>query len=430
MKILKHILNLSIHEKELLKGSFEAIVFKIGGLFIGYVFIMFLSRNYGAATVGVYQLFVQSIRFSSELIARNNISELKFILKKFILITVFISLVISSIAYVWASDLAALFLKDENLQYIFEVIAFTLPLFAINILFVETIRGFKKVKVSEFLRLFFTKFLTLLIFLSILTSIQFNLSLPIISYSIATILTLILSSYFLIKYLKKYSKNAVAEVVNSVKNRYISTSFTMYQSILLMTISNQLIIFILAYYTEPASVGIYNVAYQLAALSTFVFSAVVTITAPKYSELFHNSSREIFQQTVLFSSKLIFWTTGSIAILTIIFSSWLMSMFGDEFISGSVILILLSIGNFINAFTGPGGLLLDMTGRQSVRRNITFLGIFITLPLSFFFIPTYGAIGLASLLLINKIICNFTSVYYIKNSLGIKIIYIPFLNKL
>jgi O-antigen/teichoic acid export membrane protein len=436
------ILNLSSHKKELLKGSFDTIIIKIVGILVGYIFIMILSRNYGAETVGIYQIFVQSlgiigiivlfgfnqsiIRFSAELIANNNIVELKLLLKKFSLITLFISIFASVILFLLAEKLAVLFLKDISLKYIFEYISYLLPFYAINILIIETIRGLRKIKVSEFLRLFLTKFLTLTFFLIVLLFTQFSILVPIISYSIATILTISLSIFFIYKYIKKYKNNDNSKIKNK---SYISTSFTMYQSALLVVIANQMVIFILAYYTNPANVGIYNIAFQLAALSSFVFGAVTTITAPKYAELFHNESKEHFKETVLFSSKLVFWTTGSISIFTMLFSSWLMGMFGDEFIEGSLILIILSLGNFINAFTGSGGVLLDMVGKQSIRRNILTVSMLITLFLSFLLIPQYGGLGLAYALLVNQVISNFISVYYVKKLLGINLIYTPFLTR-
>jgi O-antigen/teichoic acid export membrane protein len=441
----KNILNTSKHKKELLIGSIQTIFIKIIGLLIGYAFIMLLSRNYGANTVGVYNICLQFItvsglivllgfnqsivRYSAQLVASKNIAMLVTLIKKITVIIFVFALIGSITIYMYSTQLAIILFKEEQLTPLFMLLSFILPVFALNILFIEAIRGFKKIIVSEFLRLFSTKLFTLLIFLFALCLVKFNTYLPFLSFVVATVMTFVVSTYFLIKFVKEFKKYDISGVNDVSHISYISTSFTMYQSIMFITITNQVVIMILAYFTTPASVGIYSVALQLAALSTFAFSAVITITGPRYSELFHNSSKEDFQETVLFCSKLVFWTSGSTALFTIIFSPWLMGMFGDEFKSGSLILIVLSLGNFINAFTGTGGLILDMTGKQSIRRNITLLGILIVLPLCFIVIPHYGGIGLALIILINQIIGNFASVYYVRKILGINIFYLPIFNK-
>lgn len=431
------------HKKELLKGTAETMIIKILGMIIGYIFIMILSRNYGAETIGIYQIALQFmgvmttiaifgfnqsiIRFTAELVSKNYISELKYLLKKFSLISFCFSVILAILVYIFSENLAENFLKDKNLALIFQMLSFVLPFFTLNILYVEFIRGLKKIKTSEFLRLFSIKFLNLIGFLIALWFVEFNNYIPIITYEIALMLSFSLAFYFAYTYMKE------KEVFNTIEEpkkdrKYISTSFTMFQSTLLMIASNQGLVFILAYYTTPAEVGIYNVAFQIAALSIFLFSAITTITAPKYSELYYND-KENFKKTVRFSSKLVFWTTGSLSIMTIILSSWLMSIFGEEFVSGSTILIILSIGNFINAFTGSSGVLLDMVGREHIRRNIHILNTSITLSLSFILIPLFGSIGLAYILLINMIIGNFIGVYYVHKNLDVNMIYLPFITK-
>lgn len=431
------------HKKELLKGSAETMSIKIAGMFVSYAFIMYLSRNYGAQSVGIYQISIQFItamaiisllgfnqsiiRYSAEMVARKQIDELKKVLKMFGFIGFGVSFLFAVIVYAFAEDIAEKLIKDKQLSFIFETLAIVLPLLTLNLLCVELIRGLKKIKTSEFLRLFSTNFFALILFLTSLWLVDFNNYLPIISYEIAVVLSFFLASYFVFKYLKQQVSSELF-VKHKTTSEYILTSFTMYQSILLMMLSSQGLTFILAYYSTPADVGIYNVAFQIAALSLFVFAAITTITAPKYSELYQGDI-EVFKRAVRFSSKLVFWTTGTISIMTLVLSNWLMSIFGEEFVLGASILIILSVANFVNAFTGSSGVLLDMVGKQQVRRNIQLLNVTITLILAFVFIPHYGGLGLAYILLINTTISNFLGVYYVYKNLGVNMIYLPFLIK-
>jgi len=431
------------HKKELLKGSAESMIIKIAGMFVGYAFVMILSRNYGAEAVGIYQIALQFmgimatialfgfntsiIRFTAELVSKNHISELKRILKKFSLIAFSISVLLSITIYSLAENLAEYFLKDKSLALIFQMLSFVLPFFTLNQLYVELIRGLKKIKTSEFLRLFSIRFFNLIGFLVVLWFVKFNNYLPIITFEVALVLSSVLAFYFVYKYIKQKELLDVEEKIK-IDRKELSISFTMYQSILLMMLSNQILIFVLAYYTNPAQVGIYNIAFQISNLTIFVAGSIMTIMMPKFSEIYHNE-RDNFKNIVRFSSKLFFWTAGVLSIITIMFSHWLMSIFGEEFIAGSLILTILSIGNLLNAITGVGGALLDMVGKQGLRRNILLFNTMVTLILGTYFINQFGAIGLAYAVLVRMTISSILSVYFIKKLFDINLVYIPLITK-
>ena len=148
------------HKREILKGSFETITIKVMGMLIGYAFILILSRNYGAKAVGIYQISLQFIviastisllgfnqaiiRFSSELISKNHISELKKIIKKFSFISFLLSIAIATTIYFFSKELTGLLLKDQDLIIVFKLLSIALPFYTLNLLYVELMRGLKK----------------------------------------------------------------------------------------------------------------------------------------------------------------------------------------------------------------------------------------------------------------------------------------------
>jgi O-antigen/teichoic acid export membrane protein len=415
----------------------------MAGLLCGFVFTATLSNKYGAEAVGIYQISVQFIlvvsmislagfnqaiiRFSSELASKNNISELISLLVNYSLVAFVFSVIISSFTALYSKDLAVYLFKNEALSGIFVLISISIPIYALNLLCVEFLRGLRKIKISESLRLFSIRFLNLVLFLLLVSFFDFRPYSPVLSYEIAILLTFALSLLFVVKTIR--SKKEYTAIEECPKNKhYFSASFTMYQSILLMLASSYLMVFMLAYYTNPVEVGIYNIAFQLAALTTFVFGAVTTITAPKFSELYSSDINQL-KSTVMFSSKLIFWTTGILSIITIVLSGWLLSLFGKEFQSGQIILVILSVGNLVNATTGPSGVLLDMVGKQHIRRNILLTSTVVTVVLSVILIGRFGAVGLAYALLASSIMANGLGVIYVNKILDISLIYIPFITR-
>jgi len=431
------------HKKELLKGSVESIVIKVAGMMIGYTFIVILSRNYGAEAVGIYQIALQFmaimvtislfgfnqsiIRFTAELASKNHINELISLQRRFSVISFSIASILAIGVFIYSKELAITFLKDENLAIVFQSLSFMLPFFTLNNLFVETLRGLKKIKISEFFRLFSIRFFNLVGFLIAIWLVKFNNLLPIFTFEIAMFLSFILVFYFSQKYLKEKLVDNEDEKERT-KRDYISTSFTMYQSILLMMMSNQVLVFILAYYTDPAEVGVYNVAFQIANLVIFISGALSTVLMPKFSEVYHND-RDNFKNIVRFSSKLFFWSTGVLSIISIVYADSLMAIFGSEFVAGSIFLIILSIGNFLNAITGIGGGILDMVGKQHIRRNLLLFNTTVAIVLGTYLIRQYGALGLAYTVLVRMSISSILSVYFMKKLFDINLIYIPMITK-
>jgi len=428
------------HKKELLKGSAESIVIKLASILIGYVFIMILSRNYGAKAVGIYQIALRFmtvtalislfgfnnsiIRFTAELVSKNHIKELVRVQKKFSLISSSISTVMAVGVFVFSEELAEQFLKDKNLAIVFQSVSIAMPFFTLNQLYVEIIRGFKKIKVSEFFRLFSVRFFNLIGFLIAIWILKFNNFLPVITLVIAMVISFILVLIFIKKYFKEKLPYNINEKLR-VDRKYISTSFTMYQSVLLMVLSNQALVFVLAYYTNPAEVGVYNVAFQIASLTILITQSIASILMPKFSESFYSHKND-FSSLVSFSAKIFFWSSAISSIITIIFSDLLMGLFGDEFASNSFLLIILSCANLFNASTGVGGLIVDMIGLQKIRRNILFINTTLTLLLSFLLIPTYGAYGASLVFMFNVIFGNIIGIAVLKSKINLWVIYLPF----
>ena len=87
--------------------------------------------------------------------------------------------------------------------------------------------------------------------------------------------------------------------------------------------------------------------------------------------------------------------------------------------------IILSIGQFVNAATGPVGYLLNMSGFHRIEGRIAVAGAVITVALCFVLIPLWGIVGAAAANAIATACCNLLRVYYAKTCLGILMLPIP-----
>ena len=98
-----------------------------------------------------------------------------------------------------------------------------------------------------------------------------------------------------------------------------------------------------------------------------------------------------------------------------------MSLFGEQFSKGGVVLAILAVGEFINVLTGSAGILLMMSGHEKAVRNNTFIAIILLAVLCLVLIPTIGLVGAAISVASAIIMKNLIALFLVWKYLGISI---------
>src|SRR5699024_9680690 len=127
-----------------------------------------------------------------------------------------------------------------------------------------------------------------------------------------------------------------------------------------LMILNRLDIIMLGILSTKAQVGIYNVAYKVSTVVTFILMAVNAIAAPTISELYHQNKMKELEQLATTTIHLIFWPTLIVSILLVFFSNFILGLFGTEFSAGKTLLYILLISQLFAASTGCVGNFLNM----------------------------------------------------------------------
>ena len=174
----------------------------------------------------------------------------------------------------------------------------------------------------------------------------------------------------------------------------------------------------LGIFAENADVGIYNAAARTANLMNFLLVSVNTIAAPKFAELFHINDMQGLKRSAQDSTRLMFWLSLPVFIIVMIFSKNIMGIFGDQFITGTAILMILSTSQFVNVSTGSVGYLLMMSGNEKLLRNNIFGVAIINIILSVWLIPKYGMLGAGVVSAISLTLQNVISLLLVKRKLN------------
>jgi O-antigen/teichoic acid export membrane protein len=126
------------------------------------------------------------------------------------------------------------------------------------------------------------------------------------------------------------------------------------------------------------------------------YASFNAILGPMFSNLFAQKDKKRLQEIYRVGTKWNFYLGVIPFIVIILNSSKLLGIiYGDEFKSGAMALIVLSFGQLINCATGSIGTLLIMTGQQKSWFWMTTVSLIINSIFCFLLVPKLGLLGAA-----------------------------------
>jgi len=419
---LKKLIN-KFKENEILSKGSSAFVFKIIGSFLGYLFLLLVTRQSGAEAWGIFALCMALLNITSILSRfgidtallrfvaqlKGKMEEVKGIYFQGISLVLFLSVLFSVLLFFFSDIVAELVFHKPHLTPYFKIISFGLVPFTIIHINAQTFRGLKKIKEFAFFQ-HVSKFLFAIIFFLLLTKFynfgQFTV--PVYAFTFAVVVVMIVSLLFIFKKFRGIQSKRIF-----TNKEIIKTSFPMMLSssvLLLMAWSDTIMIGI---FKTEVDVGVYNVALKLAMITGIVLGAVNSIVAPKLSETFNNDRMNEFRKLIKQSTRIIFFSTLPILIILFLFPEFLLSFFGTEFAMAKTTLLILLVGQVVNVMSGSVGYILQMTGKEKAFQNILLLALVINIILNILLIPKFGIEGAAVASSFSLLLWNLSSVFYI-----------------
>ena len=429
--------------KELIKGSSSAFILKIAGMLFSYASMLFITRFYGAEEWGLYSLgfTVLSIavvipvfgfdnaliRLIAEINQKSKNTSIVSVLLKASLVTVILSLVvILSIDY-FSDFITHSILKQKGFEPFLLLVRIAVLPMALLILMSVVFQSYKRI--IQFM-LFKSVLLSCLFFVFLCAFYVFEIDVRVFEIYIYAIISSFIIAFITIVYFIR-SKNMVRNTEDtsfSLKD-IIYLSFPMMLSSSFALLMGWTDILMLSYFKTPKDIGIYSSALKLAAITLIVLASVNSISSPKFAEFFSKKDFKGLKDVVQKSTKLMFFTSAPVLLIFILFPKTILGIFGSEFVSGYIVLILLCIARFVNSISGSVGHLMQMTNNQNTYQFVIIIAFFINLILNILLIPEFGINGAALSSSIAMIFWNVTLVIIIKKRLGFWTCYIPFLVK-
>ncbi len=410
--------------KDILRGSFVILLFKLLGAFSLFAIYILISRYYGAESFGIFSL-IFALMIISSVVARvgldtyvlrvissleNNKKEIAVFLKK-VFIIIFISSIIVSLVILLSLRLidTYLFKSIDASNYLIGLSIIILPYTFFNVL-PEVFRGFNDIKRYSFFRNLSQNF-TIASLLAISIFFHYNYD-PIYILYTAIIIITILITIFIYRFLKQHKINLLER--GSYNKKILKYSYPMFLASSIMFIMGYIDSFMISYYLDEYQVGIYNACINLSMLITFIPMSIGAFISPKVSSAYSNN--EYSKVKRIFNNSLIIITIVTIPIFLILyfFADFFLGLFGTAFTVATTTLLITNIAYLSEALCGPVGFILNMTDNQHIFMKILIIAVSINIIFNALLIPIYGINGAAIAMMLSMFFWTIGSLIVLK----------------
>lgn len=371
---------------------------------VAYAFLLAIPGAFGFRTVVV--------RLLPSYCIQNDYDKVRGLVRFSLFITALVSISISVVGMI------VIYLTEPNSTDTLLLAMFLVPFLSLSHLYIGLLRGVKRM----FLSLAPPQIIRPLVFILLIFVISYNFKN--FTSNIAITLMIVATCAALLIQVVSFRMTSVSWSTTtgiSIEARnWLKIAVSLFIADSFYEVLNRIDIIMLgALYDESAS-GIYNVAARTAAMVSIVIGAVNSAAASKISEIYTiEGASERLQMLVSKIARWVFWLSLLSAFLLVIAGKPILSLFGKEFIQAYDVLLICIIGQVINAFAGPVGMLLNMTGNHKQVAKIYGWSAVINVVLNMLLIPEYKILGAAYATIATTFIWNAWMVIIARKKIGV-----------
>ena len=417
----------------ILKRSISSFSLNILGTVLAFLTQIFLARNLGELQYGKY-IYIITLAASLTLFANLGWDTLllkdiavyrameqwayfKGLLSSANKVTLINSIFIVSVGLIFVFFFYRILFWEDRIDYIIGLSL--IPLIAYLRLFSSILKSLKHVISAEISNLILRYSFLDIIVLVFLFGFEGNLNSKLVLFFefISLLLSLLISIYLV----RSKITFDLSQIVPEFKIRsWFLTALPLFFISAVNIILRRTDIIMIGAMIDTTQSGIYAVTTQITNLILFGIIAVNSAIAPLIAQAYANRDFDELQNVIYSSSKLILFLTCPIASFTCLAGRHLLGIFGDAFTSGYISLIILSLGQIVNAFSGSVGLIMAMTGNQNQAAIILGICSIFNITGNFFLISAYGINGAALSTALTAAIWNICLIVYIHKKIKVR----------
>ena len=400
----------------LIRGSTFVFSCRIGGAALTFLSQVLLARWMGAAEFGMYVLAfswcillssiatlgfpVAAIRFVGSALATNDPGYIRGFVRRGAQIVALAGILISAvgITIMWSG-----WLTDNTPQrYTLTLALLIVPVFAANTFFAGVANGLSRFPLS-FLP---ANVARPLLFLSLVIAIWLTTDvLDANRVILLQVLAIFVVSSVAIWMVRRHVDDSLdAEPAKYDTRIWVRTAAPLLTLGLFNGYFPEINIILTGAYLPSDQVALFHISFRLALLVSFALFAVDAVSAPEAARLHASGDKSALQSVVNRATRLRFWVAMAAVLMFGFVGKFLLGIFGQEFVQGYWLLIILAVAQLVQAAVGPVARLMSVSGHQDRCLVVFVVALLILVALVTVLVPLFGATGAAVAALIDMAI--------------------------
>lgn len=234
-------------------------------------------------------------------------------------------------------------------------------------------------------------------------------------YSLAAALTFLLALGLQLKSVKTSAKIQPTYHVRE----WMGTAGSLLMMIGFGLIASRLAVVVLAMGADSRAVGLFSAASKISDAVAFPLVVVVSASVHMISSLYSQNKTAELQSVIDMTLRRITLISVPFALIILFFGKVMLNLFGKGFSDAYGCLLVLTLGQLVNALVGPVGYLMTMSGNHlSAAKVLAFASLF-NLILCVLLIPTYSSMGAALAVSFSNILTNLLMLRLVKSRVSI-----------
>lgn len=400
------------------------------GRVLGYAITASIAGMFGTAQYGFYALGIVVVQIANILSqlgmdngvvrwiahyrAEGDTARVRGTIFQALGVTFGLSLALSAAMFFGAGLLANLF-NMPFMETIFRAFALALPFFTLMSMTLWATQGFQTVRYATLVQHVVRPLVNLvLVFAFYLVGVE------IMGAIAAYALSMAFGAALALLYLKKVFPKLLdrdtgtryeSRALFAVSTPMIVANFTQY-------INLWTAVLVLGLFEPPAVVGIYDIGARTAGLSMLVLISFGGIFSPMISSLHQQGlTRDL---SFLYKDVSRWSFTGALVffLITALLSRDIMAVFGEDFVAGWFVIVIVAAAQLFNSSVGPTARVLAMTGHQRLVMVATVASAVTAVALNFALVPSFGLLGAAVATAVALVVSNAASLFFVRHFLG------------
>ncbi|HMA77231.1 MAG TPA: oligosaccharide flippase family protein, partial [Candidatus Krumholzibacteriaceae bacterium] len=215
--------------------------------------------------------------------------------------------------------------------------------------------------------------------------------------------------------LKRLTGIEIGKILSApIDKELLKFSYPLMFVVILQTLMHWMDILMLGYFTDSTTVGLYHPAVRTAGLLQALLLSIGSIYSPILSQMHSQSETGKMSDLYRLVSRWLFTFAAPFALIMLLIPTKVMLLFGPDYISSSLVLVILTAATFSQTVLGSAGPILSMSGYVKLSLWNSLGAFMLNVALNIILIPRFGIFGAAWATMISLVVSGLARVIEVR----------------